>query len=245
MADHVLVQTESQLRTLKSRFNRHGELVRNPVKISETDMKGWGKHDERETILWIGRTDMFHKRPLLFLELAKRCPDLPFVMIVNNTNDTMFTDISTKCPPNLTIVDYVPHKEIWDYYRRARVFVSTSASGYEGFPNTFLQCAVTGVPMASLEVDPEGIFSQKNCGLLSGGSMDKLESDVRFLWSDEVHAQRYTKLFYKYTLEHHSLGRQVDRFEKLLQKVIDAPLRTPMLPWWKMPFQRFVRRLEI
>lgn len=242
-ADQIFVQTESQLSALEGRFARRGELIRNPVQIAADDPKCWPERNTRDIILWIGRSDTFHKRPLLLLELAKRCSDLPFIMIVNKTHAKVFDTLQAECPANLTIIESVPHKEIWDYYRRARVFVSTSV--YEGFPNTFLQCAVAGVPVASLEVDPEGILSQRGCGLLAGESIDKLERDIRSLWSDTALAQHYALTFHQYALKNHGLTGQVNRFSKLLQKVIDAPLRSPKLPWWRKPFQRFVRCTEI
>ena len=134
------------------------------------DPARWPQRGARDFILWIGRSDTFHKQPLLLLELAKRCPDLPFLMIMNRTHVDVFEAMQAQRPANLTIVERVPHQEIWGYYRRARVFVSTSA--YEGFPNTFLQCAVTGVPVASLAVDPEGILSRHGCGLLADGNLE-------------------------------------------------------------------------
>jgi glycosyltransferase involved in cell wall biosynthesis len=241
-ADQVFVQTESQLRALESRFGRHGDLIRNPVDISEDGPAHWPARRERDLVLWIGRADSFNKRPLLLLELARRCPDLTFLMILNKAHADVFDRVLAERPANLTIVERVPHREIWDYYRRARVFVSTSA--YEGFPNTFLQCAVAGVPVASLSVDPEGILSQHGCGLLAGGSLDVLEQQVRALWSDTELAERQALSFHHYALEHHGLDGQVERFESALRKIIDAPLRSPPLPWWRKPSQRFVRRVE-
>ncbi len=239
-ADHVFVQTESQLRALESRFGRCGELIRNPVQIAADDPSRWPARGTRDTVLWIGRSDTFHKQPLLFLNLAKRCPDLSFLMILNKTHADVFDKVQAERPANLAIVERVPHREIWDYYRRARVFVSTSA--YEGFPNTFLQCAVAGVPVASLAVDPEEILSRHGCGLLADGSLDKLERDVRALWSDAALAERQALTFHRYTLAHHGLDSQVERFEALLKKVIDSPLHTPPLPWWRRPTRRLVRR---
>lgn len=239
-ADHVFVQTESQLRALESRFGRRGELIRNPVQIAADDPSRWPTRGARDLILWIGRSDTFHKQPLLLLELAQRCPDLPFLMIMNKTHGDVFDAVQAQRPANLSIVERVPHREIWDYYRRARVFVSTSA--YEGFPNTFLQCAVAGVPVASLAVDPEEILSRHGCGLLADGSLDKLERDVRALWSDNALAERQALAFHRYTLAHHGLDSQVERFEALLKKVIDAPLHTPPPPWWRHPTRRLVRR---
>lgn len=237
--DHIFVQTESQLRALQSRFGRHGELIRNPVDISADAPTRWPVRSTREFVFWIGRSDAFIKRPLVFLELARRCPDLPFLMIMNRTHADVFDAMQAQCPANLTIIERVPHRDIWGYYRRARVFVSTSA--YEGFPNTFLQCAVTGVPVASLAVDPEGILSRQGCGLFAGGSLDSLERQVRALWSDVELAERQALTFHRYALEHHGLDSQVEHFESLLRQVIDAPLRSPPPPWWRAPRRRFLR----
>lgn len=243
-ADHVFVQTEGQLHALEQRFHRRGELIRNPVDISADEPSRWPARRTREFVLWIGRADNFNKRPLLFLELARRSPDLAFVMIANRTqHGDVFARLQAERPANLTIVERVPHREIWDYYRRARVFVSTSA--YEGFPNTFLQCAAAGVPVASLAVDPEGILSRHGCGLLANGSLDTLERQVRTLWSDETLAERCALTFHRHALEHHGLEGQVERFESLLQKAIAAPLLAPPLPWWRLPRRRFVRRTEV
>lgn len=239
-ADHIFVQTESQLRVLESRFGRSGVLIRNPVSISADDPARWPKRSERDTILWIGRSDTFNKRPLLLLELAQRCPDLPFLMILNKTHADVFDAVLAQKPPNLTVVERVPHHEIWGYYRMARVFVSTSA--YEGFPNTFLQCAVAGVPVASLVVDPEDILSHHGCGLLANDNLDTLEQHVRALWSDEELAERQALIFHRYALEHHSLDGQVERFASLLGQVIDKPVASSVHPWWHKPWCRFLCR---
>ncbi len=241
-ADHVFVQTESQLRALEGRFGRRSELIRNPVDIAADGPSRWPARSARDLVLWIGRSDTFHKQPLLMLELAKHCPDIPFLMILNKTHADVFDRVLAERPANLTVVERVPHREIWDYYRRARVFVSTSA--YEGFPNTFLQCAVAGVPVVSLAVDPEGILSRHGCGLLAGGSLDALERHVRALWSDAELAERQALTFHRYALAHHGLDSQVERFESLLRHAAAAPLRAPPLPWWRKPRQRFVRTGE-
>lgn len=241
--DHIFVQTEYQQELLKTRFNRNAELIRNPVDIAKYSPTNWPNRSTRDIILWIGRSDTFHKQPLLLLELARRCPELPFLMIVNKTHAAVFDAIQTQKPHNLTVIESVPHPEIWHYYRRARVFVSTSA--YEGFPNTFLQCAVSGVPIASLQVDPEEILSQQGCGLSASGSLEKLESNIRLLWEDTDLAEHYALTFYQYALSHHRLDSQANRFGMFVQKIIDTSHPKLPLPWWRFTSCRFVRKMEI
>lgn len=239
-ADHVLVQTNHQRNLLERNFGRSGKIIRNPVVVASDAKDQWPPRVAREFVLWIGRSDTFHKRPLLMLDLARACPEILFVMIVNKTNQHVFESLVQNAPDNVTIIEHVPHHAIWEYYRRARVFVNTSA--YEGFPNTFLQAAVLGVPVVSLAVDPDEILSRHECGLLANGDPEKLEWSVRSLWSDTSLAERYALTFYQYALIHHSLDSQARRFEKLLQEVIESTPRNTPLPWWRFPYQRFVRR---
>lgn len=240
-ADRIFVQTESQLQSLESRFGRSGELLRNPVEISVDDPDHWPPRHQRDLILWIGRSDTFNKRPLLLLDLAQRCPDLTFLMIMNKAHADVFNTVLEVKPPNLTVIERVPHREVWSYYRRARVFVSTSS--YEGFPNTFLQCAVAGVPVVSLTVDPEEILTRHGCGLFANSSMDTLEQHVRALWSDKQLAEEQARTFHQYARLHHDLDGQIKRFESLLHRIVEGPPYHPAIPWWRKPFRRFIRRI--
>jgi hypothetical protein len=241
-ADYISVQTEAQQQLLLNRFGREGTVIRNPVKIKKNDLISWPLRDKREFILWIGRSENFHKRPRLFLELARRCPDLQFFMVMNKSDADVFDDVICGRSSNIEIIEQVPHSEIWGYYRRARLFVSTAAC--EGFPNTFLQCAVAGVPVASLEVDPDGILSKKGCGMFAEGSLERLEKQVRALWSDAELAENFAMTFHRYALEHHNMESQVAQFESLLDRVLEQPVPIPRLPWWRKPHKRFVRWVE-
>ena len=239
-ADRIFVQTEQQQRLLAERFGRAGDLVRNPVKISSRDPQSWPLREVRDTVLWIGRCEPFNKRPLLFLELARRCPELSFTMIANRSHADVFDALQAQCPANLTIIESVPHSEIWKYFRRARVFVNTSV--YEGFPNTFLQCAVSGVPVVSLQVNPDEAFSHHRCGFLANGDIKMLDFAVRQLWSDHSRSEHYALTFHHHALVHHSLDSESQKFAHLLQLATDEKPRYRPLRWWYKPFERFTQR---
>jgi glycosyltransferase involved in cell wall biosynthesis len=53
-------------------------------------------------------------------------------------------------------VGRVPPEKIHDYYHRAKGLINTSV--YEGFPNTFLEAARYGTPIASLQIDSGRFF---------------------------------------------------------------------------------------
>jgi glycosyltransferase involved in cell wall biosynthesis len=239
-ADRIFVQTERQRALLRENFGREGHLVRNPVDVSASTREDWPARSTREFVLWIGRSDTFHKRPLLMLDLARACPEIQFVMIVNKTHPGVYEKLQRERPENVAIIERVPHHEIWDFYRRARVFVSTSV--YEGFPNTFLQAAVSGVPVASLSVDPEGMLAGHDCGMYAADNPQQLASSVRALWADDALAEAYAGRFFDFVLHNHGLDEQAARFEALLNDVADSP-RTPIATSARAnPFRRFIRR---
>lgn len=239
-ADYVMVQSERQRRLLAENFNRTGTLIHNPVSVPADARQHWPHREAREFVLWIGRSDTFHKRPLLVLDLARACPHIKFMMVVNKTNPSVFETLQRDRPPNVTIIERVPHHEIWEYYRRARMLISTSA--YEGFPNTFLQAAVAGVPVVSLNVDPEDILVKKGCGVFAGGDFELFVQAVGALWSDNALADRYAEAFFNYVVDNHGLERQMLRFEALLGQAVTTQDGVSGPGCWRRPFSRFLPR---
>ena len=63
--------------------------------------------------------------------------------------------------PNLTFIGVVPYSEVNDYFARAKLFLNTSDS--EGFPNSYLQAWVRGVPVISY-FDPDGLIEALEIG---------------------------------------------------------------------------------
>jgi glycosyltransferase involved in cell wall biosynthesis len=228
-ADCIVVQTEAQKEALRQQFGLPAVLIRNPVQVSPEDAQRWLPRDQREFVLWIGRTDNFNKRPMLFLELAKSCPDLRFLMIISRTEEAVFLALQAACPDNLRIIEHVPPTEIWGYLSRARVFVNTSR--FEGFPNTFLQCAVMGVPIVSLEVDPDGILTHHGCGILAGDDPDTLRLATRRLWDDNAQAEALVTAYHRYVLEKHALDDRVAEFEACLGAQAGTAAKPGKLPW--------------
>jgi glycosyltransferase involved in cell wall biosynthesis len=236
-ADCIVVQTEGQREAVANRFGRPSVLIRNPVSVSIDDAQRWLPREKREYILWIGRSDTFHKRPHIFLELAKRCPDLPFLMIVNNTHAEVFEMLQAECPDNLRIIERVTHDEIWSHLRRARVFVSTSR--FEGFPNTFLQSAVLGTPIVSLEVDPDEMLTKYGCGICLAGDRSALGDNVLRLWDDASAAESFANTCHRYILERHEASGRVAEFEICLEKLNKDLLGNGKPKWWTL-YRRFV-----
>lgn len=229
-ADRIIVQTESQRETIRQQFGREGVLIRNPVHVSPDDSQRWLPRAERKYVLWVGRADDFNKRPMLFLELACDYPELQFVMIASRTDDAAFLALERGRPANLRLLEHVPPNEIWDHLRRARVFVNTSR--FEGFPNTFLQSAVMGVPIVSLEVDPDGMLARHGCGVCAAGDLRKMREEVANLCDNDARADALAAASHRYVLERHEASARVAEFESCLRDLAGQGGRPAGLTWW-------------
>lgn len=234
-ADRIVVQTEAQREALKQHFDRDAVLIRNPVHVSPEDPKRWLPRAQREFVLWIGRANEYLKRPMIFVELARDCPNLDFVMIVSRTDEVVFRALEQACPPNLRILEHVPAYDIWDWLRRARAFVNTSK--FEGFPNTFLQAAAMGVPIVSLEVDPDGLLARHGCGICAAGDARTMREAVMKICADDARAGALALAAHRYALERHEAGARIAEFDACLASLRDN--RAARIPWWRK-WRRFV-----
>lgn len=228
-ADVVVVQTEWQAAQLRERFGRDGVLLRNPL-----DVRRWQELASHPVpgdltipdrfLLWVGRSEGVHKRPQLVVELAKRCPDIPFVVVMNKVDPDLDRDVRSVAPQNVQFVEHVPPDEMPALMRRSSGLVNTSVA--EGFPNTFLQMATLGRPVLSLGVLGEFLAAHR-FGLGAGGDLDRLaeaartayaaktEEDLREIGFDATHALDYVA-------REHDVAPVVDRFAHVLVEAVEA-----------------------
>lgn len=176
---------------------------------------------ERRGVLWIGRADRFHKRPLMAIEIAKRCLEIPFCVIVNPGDDDVYQEIIDAKPPNVTLIDFVPSAEMPERMRNAWIFLSTGSAAYEGFPNVFLEASASGTPIVSLE-DFDGFLSRSHAGYSSDGNLDSLVQFIHHLVESPSEWRAMGSSAIEYVRNHHDLSTIVERFrnEAILAAVV-------------------------
>ncbi|MBC8352519.1 MAG: glycosyltransferase family 4 protein [Planctomycetes bacterium] len=217
-ASAVLCQTQWQQDRLTELANRESFVIPTPIRAerwSTTETTEPGKY-----VLWVGRYDEVYKRPQLCLKIARQCPDIPFVMVLNRGDARTERDIRKNATPNVRIVDYVPADEMPDVFRRARLFLSTSQS--EGFPNVFLEASASGTPIVTLE-DFGNFVSKSECGVWTKGDSDQAVSSVCDLWNDVVSRARYAENGQRSVRQFHSLEAVAEN----LRNVVDTVRHTP------------------
>lgn len=184
-ADLILAQTEQQRHLLKERFKRDSKVISNPIdhetwdELARCPIENPVIRDLDRYALWIGRADSVHKRPQLCVELARLCPEVHFLMIMNPRDDVVEEQVRSTAPANVTIVSSVPFEQIPAVFSKAAVLVNTSS--LEGFPNTYLQAALSRVPIASLVVEP-AFLTQTRSGHCANGDLEKMSGYIRDTW---------------------------------------------------------------
>jgi glycosyltransferase involved in cell wall biosynthesis len=144
------------------------------------------------------------------LKLARQCPEVPFLMVLNPRDDVLEREINAACPENVHMVPFVPFDLMPALFARASVFVSTSA--LEGFPNVFLQAVASGVPIGSLEVGSE-FLSSSGGGECTAGDIERLANFVRRCWDSPESIPPPDP---DYLSKHHHLEQQVLKLREVL-----------------------------
>ena len=115
-------------------------------------------------VVWVGNLRPV-KRPDVALELARRLPHYRFALVGGSVprGKAYFERIASEAKelPNLVMTGGVSYQDVGEWFDRSRVHVNTS--DWEGFPNTFLQAWIRGVPVASF-FDPDGLIERRALG---------------------------------------------------------------------------------
>ena len=183
-SDAVLVQTVNQQRALLKNYGLPstvaGMLVAPPTQSAAPVAKDID-------VLWVANIRHI-KRPDRLVAIARAMPGTRFHMAgaMVPGEEELYKRIEAEARelPNLIFHGVVPYIDIGRLFDRARVFANTS--DLEGFPNTFLQAWVRGVPVVTT-FDPDGLV--KSAGLGSShtsvpemieGLREMLESDAAY-----------------------------------------------------------------
>ncbi len=160
----VAAQTRRQQDLLRRNYGLDSRLINMVAEPAMLPEPGAQDID----VLWVGSFRPA-KRPEALLELARQLPALRFALVGGCSSDMAgYFDRVTAAArqlPNLTVYGAVPYQQVGALFDRARVLVNTSTM--EGFPNTFLQAWMRGIPVATT-FDPDGVVDRRRLGATAG-----------------------------------------------------------------------------
>jgi glycosyltransferase involved in cell wall biosynthesis len=194
-ADYILCQSNEQKSLIERTENIAAQVIPNAIYPEPLS-------DEPKTdVLWIGEV-LEWKQPEFLFRLALTVPESNFTWLVKPSDRNYFEKLidKTRDIPNLGVENSVPYHE-WDtFFRRAKLLVNTSR--YEGFPYTFTRAFSYGIPVVSLNVDPDGLIDQYQMGICAEGSEVRFCQGVMDLLAYERQWKRMSNNAYKFVSEH-------------------------------------------
>lgn len=181
LADAVVVQSNDQQALALQSFPRLRRVV--PIASFATPPPAAPQDGvERDGFLWFGRAAP-QKQPLLYVELARCVPEAHFRMIpVPEGRDPRVLEEVRKAArdvPNLELLDPLPHALLASEIERSLAVVNTST--LEGMPNAFLEAWACGVPVLTLQFDPDAVVARARLGVSAAGSWERFVAGAREL----------------------------------------------------------------
>jgi glycosyltransferase involved in cell wall biosynthesis len=180
----IAAQTDYQSRKLLQNHGLASEVVNMMVEPPPTASTQVEKDID---VLWVANLRTL-KRPELALELARQLPGVKFTLAGGPMpgGQIYYDDVMAAAArlPNVTMLGAVRYSDSGALFDRARIFLNTSA--IEGFPNTFLQAWIRGVPVVTF-FDPDGLVQRVPLGRVAS-SVDDMREAIRGLL--EVDADR-------------------------------------------------------
>jgi glycosyltransferase involved in cell wall biosynthesis len=210
--DRIFLQNENQLLGLPARLRRKTCIV--PSMNTETETPK--PHSlRRKYVAWVAMLRE-SKRPDLLIEIARKAPDIRFVICGGSRTFTSVPGYSEQFVENLRAlpnVEYrgqVPPGEASRVIADAALLLSTADE--EGFPNTFLQAWAAGTPVVSLLVDPDHIVDRYSLGKISL-TIDQTIYDIRMLLESEEEREAISSRAREYVAKNHTEAAVISVFE--------------------------------
>ncbi len=175
-----IAQGKEQALLLKSEFGYDSTVIPSiSSTLSDTaTIKDNKKNsfDNNNLVLWCGNSSI-NKRQEVFFEVAQMLPEISFVMAMGRVDESRYQHAVDKARtiPNLLFLGSVPSLEMEQWFLRVSLYVNTSI--FEGFPNTYLQSWQAGVPIISLNVDPDKVLSNNALGVVLNNQTTNIQCD--------------------------------------------------------------------
>jgi glycosyltransferase involved in cell wall biosynthesis len=211
--DVIAAQTEFQAQLLRENHGLESQVINMMVEPPRPGPQLIRDID----VLWVSNLRAL-KRPELALELARQLPQVKFTLVGGPMpgGQAYYDDMLAAAArlPNVTMLGPVPYAESAKLFDRARIFLNTSS--IEGFPNTFLQAWIRGVPVVSF-FDPDSLVQRLSLGRIAS-SLDTMREAIHDLLEGEVDRQMIGRRAREFATREYTTGVAARYLELLDEK---------------------------
>ena len=171
-----------------------------------------------KNILWCANWGK-HKRPELFVNLARNMADSKynFIMIGGHSDKGYVDQLLKNCPKNLKVTGQLPFEEALSYFNEASLFVNTSTPDGDGFPNTFIQSWLRGVPVLSFGFNPDEVITKNQLGFVVQSVEEAKDTCIQLLENDKAIVNLSNGVS-DYANKNHTVTVMTDHFINTLSK---------------------------
>lgn len=216
MADGFVVQNETQLAACRSTMDRPVEMIPNGVAPASPAV---GRGERR--VLWVGGLRPV-KRPGMFIELARRLPDIQFTMVGAgpDANLNFAAEVTAEAIqlPNLKVTGWLPQSDVIREVQYASLLVNTSS--VEGFPNVYLEAWNHGVPVVAF-VDVDNLIAGHRLGVICE-DIDEMVRAVRSLNDDSDSRRGMGERARALVEERHSATALGPRYDAFFREIVSV-----------------------
>ena len=214
--DRIFVQHSQQLSKLPRRWQSKAYIV--PSIAGETAIVKPHVH-RKKTVAWVGMLQQ-SKRPDLLVEIAKKTPQVRFVICGGVSTHRSPPGYSERIVDSLRALPNVEYRgqAVPDHARQviADAAILLSTSDGEGFPNTFLEAWLSGTPVVSLRIDPNYLIERAGLGVVSG-SIEKAITDIDVLLNSPKQREEIALRARRHVAEAHSEAVVAAAFERAIR----------------------------
>ncbi len=203
--DMIVTQTKNQSDILYRDYGRRSTAIipNFHPKPRENLIKNSTKY-----IIWIGNIKDI-KRPELFIQLAEKLSDLTnvrFRMIGAKSDNIEWQKLLEKKINALDNIEYLGamnHESVKEILACSHLLVNTSK--WEGFSNTFIEAWMREVPVMTLGINPDEVFTKNRIGYCSN-DLNDMGKKVRELIINDSLRDEYANNASKYAQKNHSIS---------------------------------------
>ncbi|PLX21802.1 hypothetical protein C0584_01720 [Candidatus Parcubacteria bacterium] len=213
LATNYIAQTEDQKKYLEKKTQKKISIIKNSFPAPK-DLK---EKMNTSKVLWIGRSVDF-KRPEKFIELAELMPEKKFEMVLQKTAVQRWEELRkhARGVRNLKFIEKIPFEKINAVFQSSSLYVNTSTE--EGFPNTFIQSTMYGVPIISLNINPDNFINEYRCGVCCDDDVERMASMINSILSDRGRYQMFSDSAKRYFSQNHDIKVNILKWKELLKK---------------------------
>lgn len=212
-ASLIAAQTQQQQALLRCHYRLESELVNMVAEPAELPAPDSQDID----VLWVGSYRQV-KRPEALIEIARALPNLRFAMVGGMHGDMQDyyyrLTAAARLLPNIAVHGPVPYRQVGGLFDRAKVLANTSI--VEGFPNTFLQAWMRGIPVATT-FDPDGLIVRQRLGA-AAGEPSQLVPVLAAMVGEEAKRRSEAARIRSFALQEYSAPAIARKYLKLLAR---------------------------